>query len=334
MITLYDVMSKGCLNMLPHLMQTQKFQWIDLTSPTKEQLLELNQILGLPKKVVFNCLDPDYLPHVEVYGSTSFVVLRLPEPNTKFDADTVQELTTKIALFVRSDKVISIHRLPLEQIINIHKKVKVLEDSDISSFQLLSFFFEQVAHTFEEPLSQLERKMEHFEQSIFQSTRSKALLPEGYYIKRKASSYKKVLKFTLDIMGTLSQKNDCPFGIWQESKDKLERCLFYADDIFENTQGLLNLYLSIQSQKTNEASYKTNETMRVLTILSIFFLPLNFLAGVFGMNFTHMPILNNEYGFWISLVLMLVVTLSLLFYLMTKGWIDHRDKSVKTVKEL
>lgn len=320
--------------MLPQLIQTNKFQWCDLTSPTKDQLQEVTQTLNLPKKVVFNCLDSDYLPHVEVYGSTSFVILRLPEPNSKFDADTVQELTTKIALFVRGDILISIHRMPLEQTEHIYKKVKLLEDSDISSFQLLSFFFEQAVNAFEEPLNQLEKKMEIFEQNIFQSHRSKALLQEGYYIKRKASAYKKVLKFTLDIMGKLSQKNDCPLGIWQESKDKLERCLFYADDFFENTQGLLNLYLSIESQKTNEASYKTNETMRVLTILSIVFLPLNFLAGVFGMNFTYIPLLSNEYGFWISLALMTVVTLSLLFYLMTKGWIYHRNDPSNSVKKL
>lgn len=311
--------------MLQSLVQTPKFQWSDIEAPTKDDLTELNKILNLPKKVLLNCLDPDYLPHVEVYGTTYFVILRLPEPNTKFDADTVQELTTKIALFVRSDKIFTIHRLPLDQISVIRKRAKILEDVDLTSFQLLSFFFEQIAQAFEEPLSQLEKKMEDFEQRIFQSRHSSALLQEGYYIKRKASGYKKVLKFTLEVMSKLSVKTDCPLGLWQESRDKLERCLFYADDFFENTQGLLNLHLSIESQKTNEASFRANEIMRVLTVLSIFFLPLNFLAGIFGMNFTHIPLLGHEYGFWISLVLMILTSASLLFYVKTKGWLGPRN---------
>lgn len=317
--------------MLKNLLQTSGFQWINVMTPTVQDYQDLTKSLNLPEKVILNCLDSDYLPHVESYGATQFVILRLPEPDTPEDADSVQELTTKIALFVRPDKVVSVHRLNLSYIIEVEAKVKALNDfkeTNITSFHILSLFFEQVAKAFEDPLNQLEQKMESFEEKIFHSKRSKALLKEGYYIKRKASAYKKVIKFSIDLMMKLSAKPDFPLVIWQESKEKLDRYLFYADDIFENTQGLLSLHLSIASQRTNEASFRTNEIVRVLTVLTIFFLPLNFIAGVFGMNFVHIPLLTSEQGFWVSLLIMGLISLALLMYVLSKGWLTPADASL------
>ncbi len=301
--------------------------WTDVEAPSKEILESLAQKHGLSKKLFLNCLDPDYLPHLETYGATQFVILRFPEPGSKFNADTVQELTTKVALFLNRQGITSIHRVNLPQLDAVEKKVKQMVPSEITSYHVLALFFEQVATSFDQPLNELEQKMETFEEKIFHSRKTKTLLQEGYYIKRKASAYKKVIKFTLDIMNTLLQKGDCSLSLFQETKDKLDRCLFYADDIFENVTGLLNLHMAIESQRTNEASYRTNEIVRVLTVLSIFFLPLNFLAGVYGMNFEYIPLLKDQNGFWYSLGFMIFICGGLATYVLRKGWIV---KNIKT----
>lgn len=295
--------------------------WTDVLSPTKEILESLADQHGLAQKIFLNCLDPDYLPHLETYGDVQFVVLRFPEPNTKINADNVQELTTKVALFVKPQELTSIHRIDLPQIHAVDQKIKSLPASELTNFHILAFFFEQVAISFDQPLTELESKMEIFEEKIFHSKKSKLLLQEGYYIKRKSSAYKKVIKFTLDIMSKLTQKGEFPFVLLQETKDRLERCLFYADDIFENVQGLLNLHMSIESQRTNEASFRTNEIVRVLTVLSIFFLPLNFLAGLYGMNFEHIPLLKDYNGFWYAVGFMVIICGGLLTYVGKKGWL-------------
>ncbi len=300
------------------------FKWLDLTNPTKDMLEQIATELRLPKKLLFNCLDPDYLPHVETYGATQFVVLRLMEPTVSSTADTVQELTTKVALFLSHNKVVSIHRLALNEVGEINKKISLLHKEEVSKSHLLSLFFEQVALGFNQPLNELEHKLEHFEERMFQRQRTKSLLLEGYYIKRKASAYKKVMKLTLEAIAKLMQKAECPMGLMQETKDRLERNYFYAEDVFDNIQSLLNLHMSIESQKTNEASFRTNEIMRVLTVLSIFFLPLNFLAGVFGMNFEAIPLLRHPYGFWISLGAMMLICILLSVYVLKKGWLLDR----------
>jgi magnesium transporter len=309
------------------------FQWIDISSPGPEQFRALAAILGISESVIENCLNPDYLPHVENYESTRFVIMRLPEPYSDSSADTVQELTTKVALFIKNSKVYSVHRIPhlaclghvaavLQEVTHAGKA----EEMEVNN--LIGLLFEEMANGFENSLTALETSMEKFEEKIFNHKRSKALLREGYYIKRKASAYRKVLKYSIDILAKLAAKQE----LWQDSRDKLERNLFYADDVFENTQGLLALHLSIASQRTNEASLRTNEIMRVLTVLTIFFLPLNFIAGVFGMNFVHIPGLQHEWGFWFSVAIMVVISLVLFGYIAMKGWLAPVDADQKTLK--
>lgn len=316
-----------------NLFSNKHFQWIDIQAPGPEQFHALASVLDMPQAIIENCLNPDYLPHIENYGSTRFVIMRMPEPSTDSKADSVQELTTKVALFINDGKVYTVHRIAhldcLSRIANTLSEVqRIGQSDDMEINNLLGLLFEEMADGFENPLTQLEASMEKFEENIFNHKRSKALLQEGYYIKRKASAYRKVLKYSIDILTKLAAKQE----LWQDSRDKLERNLFYADDVFENTQGLLNLHLSIASQRTNEASFRTNEIMRVLTVLTIFFLPLNFIAGVFGMNFSHIPGLQQEWGFWASIGLMIFISLALFIYIAVKGWLSPVDTNVNYKK--
>lgn len=300
-------------------------KWLDYENPGKEVLELLAERLGLPKKVLYNCLDSDYLPHIETYGQTYFLILRLMEPETKITASSIQELTTKVALFLSPGLVVSIHRLPLKEIDDIRRKLNSPTSSDLTNQQLLNYFFEQVSLGFEKPLSLIEEKVETFENNFFQAKKSRGLIQEGFYIKRKAAAFRKVLKMTLELLGKTNQKIDCGGEVYQSSKDRIERSLFYAEEVSDGMQSLLNLHLAIESQKTNEASFKTNETVRVLTVLSIFFLPLNFLAGLFGMNFEHIPLLSHPWGFWLSLAMMLLISALLAYYVTKQGWIGKPD---------
>ena len=306
-------------------MTFKSFKWTDYTGPTPDLLRQLAIELDVPERVMLNSLDTDYLPQFEIYEKVQFVVLRLMEPETKSDASSVQELTTKVALFITEDRLVSIHRLPLREIEEIKRHISDKRPVELTKQKLISHFYEQTAIGFDKPLSDLEQRMELIEKSFFSHNKSKDFLREGFYLKRKSSAFKKVLKLTLDLLTKLVGKTDCSMVNFQESKDRLERSLFYAEDVYDNVQSLLNLHISVESQKTNEASFRTNEIMRVLTVLTIFFLPLNFIAGVFGMNFAHIPFLQHEHGFWYSVGAMLAVSLMLAIYLLKQGWLRKPD---------
>lgn len=82
----------------------------------------------------------------------------------------------------------------------------------------------------------------------------------------------------------------------------------------ESASGLLNLYM-------NSVSNKMNEIMKVLTIMASIFIPLTFIAGVYGMNFDNMPELHYKYGYHIIWAVMVLVFLGLLIYFKRKKWL-------------
>jgi magnesium transporter len=78
--------------------------------------------------------------------------------------------------------------------------------------------------------------------------------------------------------------------------------------------GMLDIYLS-------SVSNRMNEVMKVLTIIATLFIPLTFVAGLYGMNFRFMPELDWPFGYPLVLSLMLIVAVSMIYYFKQKKWL-------------
>ena len=78
---------------------------------------------------------------------------------------------------------------------------------------------------------------------------------------------------------------------------------------------------NLQDTWMNAMSTRMNEVMKVLTIIASLLLPASFLAGVFGMNFARMPLLENPHGFWMFVGMCVGLTLSLLAWFRWRRWI-------------
>ena len=115
----------------------------------------------------------------------------------------------------------------------------------------------------------------------------------------------------------------------------LEHTLTYLRDTLDHTQqlndvmenqkelvaGLLNTYLSM-------VSYQTNEVTRILTIMASIFIPLTFVAGIYGMNFQHMPELSVRWAYPVVLGLMAVLALTMVVFFIRKGWLGKGKRKL------
>jgi len=78
--------------------------------------------------------------------------------------------------------------------------------------------------------------------------------------------------------------------------------------------GILDIYLSSQSSRMNEI-------IKVLTIITTIFIPLTFIAGIYGMNFEYMPELSHPFGYPAAIISMTAVAAAMLIYFRRKKWI-------------
>jgi magnesium transporter len=105
-------------------------------------------------------------------------------------------------------------------------------------------------------------------------------------------------------------------------RDTHDHCVSTADVIEsyrELLNGLLNTYLSVVSNRTNDV-------MKVLTMMASIFIPLTFMAGIYGMNFEYMPELHERWGYPALLAAMLVVALGMVYFFYRKGWLGGRSR--------
>jgi magnesium transporter len=114
---------------------------------------------------------------------------------------------------------------------------------------------------------------------------------------------------------------------YRDIYDHLIRVTDLAESYRDLIGGALEAYLSVVSNRLNEI-------MKVLTIFSAIMLPLTFIAGVYGMNFEHMPELATRYGYFVVWGIMIVVALGMLGFFWRRGWIGGgKPKRAEKVSE-
>ncbi len=294
-------------------------KWIDIVGPKKSDLNHLSPELNIPNRILINALDHEHLPKYDDLTDAAVIYLRTIDPSGKPDADNIQDLTTKITLIIKDDILISIHRLDMPFMQELRARCT---SEKLTIKEVVKIIVSSALLAFDRKLTDLEERVDKFENSIFHSAKGHNFLKEGYTLKRRASAFRKILKFSLNILTSLDKRPEFIWSDFEALNENVERNLFYSEDVLENVTGLLNLHISLLSNETNEASYKTNEVMRVLTVFSIFFLPLNFLAGVYGMNFRNMPELEMQNGYYYVLGGMACVSLSIFIWVYKRGWLE------------
>lgn len=118
-----------------------------------------------------------------------------------------------------------------------------------------------------------------------------------------------------------------------------ENSRIYLSDLNDHIQQVaesISIYTELSSVLLetyhSQMNFKMNQIFKVLTMFSTIFLPLNFIAGVYGMNFKHMPELGSENGYFIVLGLMLVVAVLMVAWFFWSGWLFEKKRKYNTAQ--
>ncbi len=183
---------------------------------------------------------------------------------------------------------------------------------------LLGQLLDAILDNYFETIDQINKVIETIENAVFENP-DRSTLVSLEALKRSAQVIKKALgpfkEALLNIMnertGLINKQN---LRYFKDLGNSATAAIEETDATLKTLEGLTNIYFASLSQKMNE-------TMKVLTLVATIFIPLTFIAGVYGMNFDNMPELGYKYSYFITLVVMVVIGLGSLIYMKRKKWL-------------
>lgn len=284
--------------------------WLDVCGMAEEQLIvDLCQSLSLHPLMIEDILNTHQRPKLEVIGHYVYTVLKLINSEPKhFNYQTEQ-----ISLINCEQMIITVresNRYKFEHLYQRFSKEHALihgQGSDFLMYLIIDAIVDDYFHYVEataDQLDDIENKL------IFDSNQLN--LQTLYTAKRRTTTLRKVISPLRDVVHLLlaehtEQKQD-PFHLYyRDLHDHCVRLLEQVDLHREISSNMLDIYLSIQNNRMNE-------TMKVLTLFASIFIPLSFIASLYGMNFDYMPELKWRYGYPIILGLMTLVVIAMLAY--------------------
>ena len=308
------------------------FRWIDIAQPQPDELEKVAADFGLSHYAVKDCLEPDHLPKFENTDGYQFAIVRFHSPKkaeevkslsvkqlpvrnghaVEHEMATVQNLTSKIAFFYNDNFLITIHRQPVSFMDEIREKYVDAGFVKAPSAAVVKVIW-YVLYSYEKEAEALVAQIDRLERRIFLRERIPDLQQRLYMLKRKASLCQRILFVTRDVMVRITTTPDDAASL-QDVRDLHNKLEVAYDQMLEDVTNLLNVYISLSAQRTNDV-------VKILTIFSVFFMPLTFIAGIYGMNFDYMPELKHKWGYPATLLFMVAVALGIYIWFRRKRWL-------------
>ena len=290
--------------------------WINISNIEDVKAIEdVGKKLKLHPLTIEDIINKGQRPKIEEFENYIFIILKMIDIDNNYEVkdEQVSIVLTKDTIASFQEDPIDVFDLVRERLRNNKGPIRKM-GADYLAYSLI----DAVVDNYFVILEKLGDKVEDLEEELVVNP-TNLTLQEIHRIRRQMITVRR--------------------GVWplREVLNFIDRCgsiliidstRIYIRDIYDHTiqiidaietnrdllSGMLDIYLS-------SVSNKMNEIMKFLTIIGTIFIPLTFIAGVYGMNFNYMPELKEWWGYPASLVMMLIVGIVMILYFKRKKWI-------------
>jgi magnesium transporter len=294
--------------------------WIDMIGlqdiDTIRSIGDAFELHGLALEDVVNV---HQRPKAESYESALFIVLRMPSASEHVD-------TEQMALFLGDGFVLTFQEKPGDWFDPIRQRIRDPQarmrtrKSDYLAYTLI----DAVIDSFFPLLENLGERLEDLEEEIMDDPQPEHV-PQIHALRRDLLTVRRAIWPMRELLNALLRDEHARIEtgtnvFLRDCYDHTVQLMDMVDTNREIVSGLLDMHLS-------SISNRMNEIMKVLTIIATIFMPLAFVASLYGMNFDrnaspwNMPELGWTFGYPFALALMAVITIGLLVYFRRKGWL-------------
>jgi magnesium transporter len=290
--------------------------WVDMEDVTDEDTELLSNVFCFHPLAVADCISKNiHPPKIDDFDDYLFIIVH--GINYHIESEVVE--TTELALFLGKNYVVTSHDVPMRSVSSMLDRVQkdgriMRKGADFLAHDIVDALVDNIMPVIEE----MDEKNDQLEAEALHEPKRETLM-SIMQLKRSILALTRVSLPQREIMNGLSRGEYALIS---------ERAQIYYRNIYDHlvriemlTLGLRDMAESVLSTYLSSVSNRMNEVMKVLTLIATIFIPLTFVAGIYGMNFVNMPELEWKYGYFIILIVMAVIGISLVFWFRRRRWL-------------
>ena len=293
--------------------KTAQWEWLAVTAPTDEDLRFLHERYHINYLLLEDTIDPNHLPKFEEVGDVKFFLARESTDLERRTVNNISDISSKLGIFLLPKLIITTHRSKSKSIYEVCDELKKENPENISRDHLALRLALKIIKTFDDESRNLLEIMDAIENEIFlKNTNQSNQIRRLYKLKRKSGLNTRILNISgewISKFKTLDLEEVEVMDLLDKQKDVIAD----FDHVNAQTVNLISMFLALSDQKANQV-------MKLLAIYSVYFLPITFIAGVYGMNFDNMPELHHKNGYYFTLGLMVLIVVITFIYTRRKKW--------------
>lgn len=293
-------------------LESPNVTWMNVVGLDPEYVEHIGKKLGVHPLVLEDILNTDHRPKVEEYTDHLFIVCKIP----LHDDGIVME---QFSMLLVDTGVVCFHERQSDLFVTLQERIRSgrgairSKGADYLAYCILDTIIDSYFVTMEKINDSIDELEE-----LLMNEPSTETLQTLQHCKRQAIMLRKAIfpmrevVFNLEKIGPpMITRDTMPY-----LRDVYDHCIHIMDtieSIKDMLSGMLDIYLS-------STSNRLNEVMKVLTIISTMFIPMTFLAGIYGMNFAHMPELQMRYAYPAVLLVMAAIAATMALFFKRRGW--------------
>jgi magnesium transporter len=290
--------------------------WVDFLEPTDQENALLRDFFHFHPLAVEDCLD-EFIerPKVDFYKNYIFFLLHSIQQTTL--------ATDEVEVFMNSHMLVTYHKQPNRAINNSWARLKKEEGLKKGPIFVLHSIIDQIVDDYFQPVFHIEDSVNQIEENSDREEVNE-LLEKLFEIRHDMIKLRRSILPMRDLIYRLLNSENVSF---------IEDQRFYFHDIYDHLLKLSEMLESyrefsadIRDNYMSFTSNKANNIMMTLTIITTIFMPLSFIAGIYGMNFDYMPELHMKYAYFIVLIAMVCIAFSMFLVFVKIGWLKIGNK--------
>jgi magnesium transporter len=300
-----------------HYRQTQTVTWININGlHNTEYIKEVGRIFDLHPLVLEDILNTGQRPRVEEYDDYIFVGLKM----IRFDTSSDMVVNEQLSMVLGDTFLLTFQEQPGDVFEPVRERIRRQKSKiRVSGTDYLAYaLMDTLVDNYIAVIEQMGEKIEDLEEEILTSHDNRVMEKinlfkrEINYLRKSIRPSREAIFKIVRLENLLIKENTLPFF-----KD-LEDLINKAAEAIETYRDLLTDHLNIYN---SVVANRMNDIMKILTIFAAIFIPLTFVAGIYGTNFEYLPELHYKYSYFVFWIVLILMAAGLLYYFKRKKWL-------------